>query len=76
MKDSNGGTVFMVGTWPQAGSHPDWGKKWQKEKSKEMAKLEVCKVFWGRQDVWFSRRRRTRSGPDNTWVYKPVGSPG
>lgn len=50
-ENSSGGPVFMEETWPQAGHRPDWGKKWQKEKSKEMAKLEVCRVFWGRQVV-------------------------
>lgn len=65
----------MVGTWPQAGHHPDWGKNGRRRNQRKW-QIRSVQSFLGKAGrVWFSRRRRTRSGPDNTWVYKPCGVP-
>lgn len=53
------------------------GEKWQKEKSKEMAKLEVCKVSLGRQEVCAFHGEEGQDQVLKTPVYtSPVGSPG
>lgn len=74
MKGGNGGTVFMVAAgW----TPPRLGKKWQKEKSKEMAKLEVCKVSWGRQEVCGFHGEEGQDQVLTTPAYTSlVGSPG
>lgn len=67
--------MFMVGTWPQAGHHPDWGKMAEGE-IKGNGKVRGVQSFLGKAgSVWFSRRR-TRSGPENTCIYESCGVPG
>lgn len=52
------------------------GEKWQKEKSKEMAKLETCKISLGRQEVCGFHSEGQDQALKTPAYTSPVGSPG